>query len=305
MKISTFYGGSPSIDGHVQAAVDAENDGLDTCWFGQVFGAEVLTVIALAGQKTNRIQFGTSVVPTYIHHPTIMAQQALTVQAATGGRFSLGLGLSHAPVVQAMWGLSYERPAVYMREYLSVVQPLLTDGAVSFSGEVFRVNAQAQVPVPEPPPVLIAALGPLMLKMAGERTDGTILWMTGPKTIESHVVPRISKAAAAAGRPPPRVVAALPIAVTDDAGTARQRAANLFAMYGALPNYQRVLNIEGAGGPQDVAIVGNEAQVEQQIRDLAAAGATDFAAAAFPTGDDAKESLARTRALVKSLVGKV
>lgn len=305
MKISTFYGGSPSVDSHLQAAVDAEDDGLDGCWFGQVFSAEVLTVIALAGQKTSRIEFGTSVVPIYQRHPTITAQQALTVQAATNGRFALGLGLSHAPVVQAMWGLSYERPAAHMREYLDVVQPLLTAGNVSFSGEVFRVNAQVQVPVPKPPPVLIAALGPVMLKMAGERTDGTILWMTGPKTIESHIVPRIGKAAEAAGRPQPRVVACLPIAVTDKPDEARERAGGLFAMYGALPNYQRVLNIEGAGGPKDVVIVGNEQQVEQQIRDLASAGATEFAAAAFPTGEDAKGSLARTRALVKSLVGKV
>ena len=305
MKLSTSYAGSPSIESHVQAAVDAETDGFDGIWYGQVFGAEVLTVIALAGQKTSRIQFGTAVVPTYVRHPTIMAQQALTVQVATNGRFALGLGLSHAPVVQGMWGLSYERPAVHMREYLNVVQPLLTDGMVSYSGEVFRVNAQASVPTTEPPSVLIAALGPVMLKMAGERTDGTILWMTGPKTIESHIVPRISKAAEAAGRPQPRIVAALPIAVTDDADTARQRAANLFAVYGALPNYQRVLNIEGADGPKDLAIVGNEAQVEQQLRDVASAGVTEFVANSFPTDDDAKASLARTNALVKSLVGKI
>jgi len=305
MKISTNYGGSPKIESHVQAAVDAENDGFDGIWYGQVFGAEVLTVIALAGEKTSRIQFGTAVVPTYVRHPTIMAQQALTVQAATGGRFALGLGLSHAPVVQGMWGLSYERPAVHMREYLNVVQPLLTDGMVSYSGEMFRVNAQASVPTTEPPSVLIAALGPVMLKMAGERTDGTILWMTGPKTIESHIVPRISKAAEAAGRPQPRIVAALPIAVTDDADTARQRAANLFAVYGALPNYQRVLNLEGVDGPKDLAIVGNEAQVEQQLRNMASAGATEFVAAAFPTDGDAKASLARTNALVKSLIGKI
>jgi len=305
MKISTFYAGSPDIDSHIQAAVDAENDGFDGCWYGQVFGAEVLTVIALAGQKTSRIEFGTSVVPTYVRHPTIMAQQALTVQAATGGRFTLGLGLSHAPVVQGMWGLSYERPAVHMREYLNVVQPLLTDGMVSFNGEMFRVNAQASVPTSEPPQVMIAALAPVMLRIAGERTGGTILWMTGPKTIESHIVPRISKAARAAGRPQPRIVASLPIAVTDDPDTARQRAANLFAVYGALPNYKRMLDIEGVDGPKDMAIVGNEAQVEQQLRNVASAGVTEYVANSFPTDDDTKASLARTRALLKSLIGKI
>ena len=305
MKISTFYGGSPEIESHVQAAVDAEKDGFDGCWYGQVFGAEVLTVIALAGQKTSRIQFGTSVVPTYVRHPTIMAQQALTVQAATGGRFTLGLGLSHAPVVQGMWGLSYERPAVHMREYLNVLQPLISDGMVSFSGEMFRVNAQASVPTPEPPQVMIAALAPVMLKMAGERTGGTITWMCGPKTLESHIVPRLTKAAEDAGRPQPRVVSSLPVAVTDDPDTARQRAANLFAVYGALPNYKRMLDIEGVDGPKNLAIVGNEGQVEQQLRDVASAGATEFVANSFPADDDARASLARTRALLKSLIGKI
>ncbi len=305
MKISTFFGGSPEVEKHVQAAVDAETDGFDTIWYGQIFGAEVLTVIAMAGGRTSRIQFGTSVVPTYVRHPTIMAQQALTVQAATNGRFTLGLGLSHAPVVQAMWGLSYDRPAVHMREYLNVLQPLLTDGVVSFSGEMFRVNAQASVPTPEPPPVMIAALAPVMLRIAGERTDGTILWMTGPKTIESHIAPRLTKAAGASGRPQPRIVAALPVAVTDDVDSARNRAANLFAIYGSLPNYQRVLEKEGAGGPKDVAIVGNEAQVEQQLRDMASAGATEFVAAAFPADGDAAASLERTKALMKSLIGKI
>ncbi len=305
MKLSTSYAGSPSVDSHIQAAVDAESDGFDGIWYGQVFGAEVLTVIALAGQKTSRIQFGTAVVPTYVRHPTIMAQQALTVQAATGGRFTLGLGLSHAPVVQGMWGLSYERPAVHMREYLNVVQPLITDGMVSFNGEMFRVNAQASVPTPEPPQVMIAALAPVMLKMAGERTGGTITWMVGPKTLESHIVPRLTKAAEGAGRPQPRVVSSLPIAVTDKPDEARQRAANLFAVYGALPNYKRMLDIEGVDGPKELAIVGNEGQVEQQLRGMASAGATEFVAASFPTDDDAKASLARTRALLKSLTGKL
>ena len=305
MKISTFYGGAPEIESHVQAAIDAENDGFDGIWYGQVFGAEVLTVIALAGQRTSRIQLGTSIVPTYVRHPTIMAQQALTVQSATDGRFTLGLGPSHAPVVEMMWGLSYDRPAVHIREYLNVLQPLLTDGMVSFSGEMFRVNAQASVPTPEPPQVMISALAPVMLKIAGERTGGTITWMVGPKTLESHIVPRLTKAAEGAGRPQPRIVAALPVAVTDDPDAARQRAAGLFAIYGTLPNYQRVLEKEGASGPKDVAIVGNEGQVEQQIREMASAGATEFVTAAFPADGDAQASLARTKALVKSLIGKI
>jgi 5,10-methylenetetrahydromethanopterin reductase len=305
MKLSIFHGGRMDVDSHVQGAAAAESEGFDSYWYPQTFGPEVLTVIALAGQKTSRIEFGTSVVPTYVRHPTIMAQQALTVQAATDGRFNLGLGLSHAPVVENMWGLSYERPAIHMREYLSVLQPLLTEGTVSFSGEFFRVRAQASVPTPKPPPVIIAALAPVMLKIAGERTDGTITWMVGPKTLDSHIRPRIDKAASEAGRPSPRKVVALPVCVTDDAEDALQRAAGNFAVYGSLPNYRRVLNIEGAEGPKDVVIAGAESEVEAKIRDVGSAGATEFVAAEFPSGSDARASLERTRSLLKSLIGKV
>ena len=305
MKLAIFFGGANDVEGQVQGVIDAEKDGFDGIWFGQIFGPDVLTVLALAGQKTNRIELGTSVVPTYPRHPHMLAQQALTVQAACGGRFNLGLGLSHAPVVESMWGLSYDRPAAHMREYLSVLIPLIREGRASFSGEFFRVSATVQVPVPKPPPVLIAALAPVMLRMAGEMTDGTITWMAGPKTLETHIVPRITKAAEEAGRPAPRIVVALPIAVTDDPTDAKERAGRSFQIYGTLPNYQRMLNIEGAGGPADVAIVGNEGEVEKQLRSLASTGATDFLAGSFPVGDDPQASLSRTRALLMTLVGKI
>ncbi len=305
MKLSIFYGGQNDVDSNVRAVVDAEKQGFDTFWFGQVFGVDVMTVIALAGQRTSRIQLGTSVVPTYTRHPVAMAQQAMTTQAACKGRFTLGIGLSHAPVVQGMWGLQYDRPAVHMREYLSVLAPLIREGRVSFSGDLFRVNQGLQIPGGQPVPLLIAALAPVMLRLAGTVADGTITWMTGPKTLETHIVPRLTKAAKEAGRPDPRVVAALPVAVTDDSAAARERAARSFAVYGTLPNYQRMLNIEGAAGPADVAIVGTEKEVEQQIRAVASAGATEFVAAAFPTGEDANASLQRTRSLLRTLIGKL
>ena len=305
MRIAVFFGGTNDVQGQVDAVVEAEQDGFDGIWFGQIFGPDVLTVIAMAGQKTSRIELGTSVVPTYPRHPVLMAQQALTAQAATGGRFRLGIGLSHKPVIEGMWGMSYERPAVHMREYLSVLRPLLKEGRVSFNGEFFRVSATVQVDAPEPPPVLIAALAPVMLRLAGEVADGTVTWMVGRKTLETHIVPRINSAAKSAGRAEPRVVVGLPIAVTDDVGEARERAARSFQIYGSLPNYQRMLKIEGAAGPAEVAIVGDEKEVEGQLRGIAAAGATDFLAGMFPVGDDASGSLDRTRALLKTLVGKV
>jgi F420-dependent oxidoreductase-like protein len=305
MKLSLFFGGTQDVAGQVQAVVDAETDGFEGIWFGQIFGPDAMMVLAMAGQRTSRIELGTSVVPTYPRHPHVMAQQALTVQGVSNGRFNLGIGLSHAPVVEGMWGMSYGRPAVHMREYLSVLLPLVREGRVSFSGDQYKVNASLQIPTSKPLPVLIAALAPVMLKMAGEMTEGTITWMTGPKTLESHVVPRLSKAAESAGRPKPRVVVGLPVAVTDDPAGAREKAARSFQIYGTLPNYKRVLDLEGAGGPADVAIVGTEAEVERQIRALASAGATDYAAAMFPVGDDAQASLARTRECMKGLVGKV
>jgi F420-dependent oxidoreductase-like protein len=161
------------------------------------------------------------------------------------------------------------------------------------------------VPGATPTPVLIAALAPMMLKIAGELADGTVTWMTGPRTIETHIAPKLNAAAKEAGRPAPRIAVGLPIAVTEDVAAAKERASQYFVVYGQLPNYRRVLDKEGAAGPADVAIVGDEAAVERQLRDLASAGATDFFAPIFPVGDDAQASVVRTRALVKSLVGKI
>lgn len=307
MKIGLMHGdaGSFTIEEQIQQIVDEEKDGFETAWWGQIFGGDSLTVIALAGQRTSKIELGTSVIPTYPRHPFVMAQQAMTVQAACNGRFTLGIGPSHQPVVETMWGMSYEKPARHIREYLAVLLPLLREGRVQFSGEVYKTMGGIAVAGATPMPVLISALAPVMLKLAGTVADGTITWMTGPKTIETHVVPSITKAASEAGRPAPRVVVGLPICVTDNAAAAKEAAGKYFAMYGGLTNYRRMLDKEGAAGPSDVAVVGNEAAVEQQIRDLASVGATDMIAPIFPLGDDPAASIARTRALLKSLIGKV
>lgn len=307
MRIGLMHGdvSNFTVAEMVQQIVDEEQDGFECAWFGQIFGADSLTVIAMAGQRTSRIQIGTAVIPTYTRHPWAMAQQAMTVQAATGNRFTLGIGPSHQVVVEHMWGLSYEKPARHVKEYLSVLLPLMREGRVAFSGEVYRTTGAIEVPGIQPIPVIISALAPMMLKIAGTMADGTVTWMTGPKTIETHVVPAITAAAREAGKPAPRVVVGLPIAVSDDVAAAREAAGKAFRMYGGLPNYKRMLDKEGAAGPADVAIVGNEAQVEQQIRALASAGATDFVAPVFPVGPDATASLARTRALLRSLIGRV
>ncbi len=307
MRIGMGHGddGSRTLEQQIRAVVDDEKDGFEMAWFSQIMGGDSLTMIALAGQRTSRIEFGTAVIPTYPRHPFTLAQQALTVQAATNGRLTLGIGPSHGLVIENMWGLSYDKPGRHVREYLSVLLPLLNERKVSFNGQTYRVNGAIRTNVEKAPSVIISALAPMMLEIAGTMTDGTVLWMTGPKTIETHVVPGITAAAKEAGRPAPRVVASFPVCVTEDVAGARETCAKLFAIYGQLPNYRRMLDREGAAGPADIAIVGNEADVERQIRAVASAGATDFLVSAFPTGSDITASMARTRALVKSLIGKV
>ena len=307
MRIGLFLGLRdilPRLSDHLEMVEEAEADGFDSFWFPQVFGADVLTVIALAGERTTRIELGTAVVPTFPRHPVVLAQQALTVQAATGGRLTLGVGVSHKSTTEDWLGLSYDRPASHMKEYLSVLRPLLNEEGVNFAGKEFRVNTALQVPDAMPCRVLVSALGPRMLAIAGELGDGAIIWMTGPKTIETYVVPRVNAASDAAGRPVPRVCVGVAVAVTDNPEGARDRAGRLFRSYDVLPSYQRMLEIEGAEGPADMAIVGNEAMVEQQLRRLADAGATDLLATIFPV-DEGSASIDRTRALLKSLVGMI
>jgi 5,10-methylenetetrahydromethanopterin reductase len=302
--IHSFSSG-PTFLEQIQVAVDAERYGLDSCWYGQIFGHDALTLAALAGRETRRIEIGTAVAQTHSRHPFHMAIQALTAQAATDGRFVLGIGPSHKMLVQDMWGLPYDQAAAHVREYLSVLVPLLNRGNVAFMGEKFRVAGALQIPDARPCPVLISGLAPMMLRIAGEVADGTILAWTGPKTIATHYVPKINAAAEAAGRPQPRVCVLLPVAVTDDVAAAREQAATTFEVYGRLPNYQRVLEREGVKTPAGLAVVGDEASVEGQVRALSAAGATDLIAWVYPVGDAAARSLERTLALLGSLAGKV
>lgn len=276
----------------------AERDGFASVWVANISGVDALTTIAVLGQKTERIALGTAVVPTFSRHPVVMAQQALTTQAACNGRFVLGVGLSHKIVIESSLGLSWDKPFSHMSEYLAVLAPLIRQGRVRFKGEQFKVASMLNVPGAAPCPILVAALAPKMLALAGTVADGTCTWMTGPKTVRDHVAPSIRQAAVTAGRPEPRIAVALPIAVHDDEAAARAAAGKRYAVYGALPSYRAMLDREGAAGPAEVAVVGSESAVLDQLNALAAAGATDFIAAPFPAGSDAPASLERTRALL-------
>jgi 5,10-methylenetetrahydromethanopterin reductase len=276
----------------------AADDGFASAWMSNIFGLDALTALAVAGSQVPGIELGTAVVPTYPRHPAVLAQQALTTATALQGRLTLGIGLSHKIVIEDMYGYSFDRPARHMREYLSILLPLLDGQQASFQGETMRAAIGLSTPRPGRVPVLLAALAPQMLRLAGQRTDGTVLWMTGPATIRDYIVPTISEAAAAAGRPSPRVVCLLPVCVTDDPDGARARANRVFAIYAQLPSYRAMLDREGAAQPGDVVLTGDENAVAAQIRDLEEAGVTDFVAAEYSRGDDQ----VRTRALLKSLI---
>lgn len=297
MKIGIFDAGAGTTDinAAVATATAARDDGFAHYWLPQIFGLESMTVLAVVGREVEGIGLGTAVVPTYPRHPVTMAQEALTVQQASGGRFTLGIGLSHQMVIENMFGLSFARPASHMEEYLSALMPLIRERSVAVQGETISVAAGLTLPVIDPCPVLVAGLGPRMLRLAGSMADGTITWMTGPGTLESHIIPSIT--AAADGRDV-RVVAALPVAVTDDVAASKEEAARIFSIYGVLPSYRAMLDREGAEGPADVAIIGSADEVSERIRHLSAIGCTDFVAVEF--SQDAKRQAA-TRDCLKGL----
>jgi 5,10-methylenetetrahydromethanopterin reductase len=284
-----------TVDGITQQLVELESLGFDSAWMpGIPNGPDVLTLLAIAGRATTRIQVGTAVVPTYPRHPIALAAQALTVNTALGGRLTLGIGVSHQVVIERQYGLDYAKPASHLREYLQVLRPLLETQSVDFAGEHFRARIRLAIEtggVP-PPSVIIAALAPRMLQLAGELADGTVTFMFGPVTTRDHIVPGITAAAAAAGRPAPRVVLGIPVLCTDDPAAGRAQAAQEFAIYAKLPAYRAMMDHEGAAGPQDLVLVGNEAVIAAAVEAAAAAGVTDFQATPFGDPTDVARTIA-------------
>jgi len=286
----------------VDEVVQAEADGFGSAWSVHFSRAvDALDVLAVAGGRTSRIGLGVGVVPTYPRHPLALAQQAATVQAFCGGRLTLGVGVSHRPVIEDLHGLPYARPAAHMRDYLSVLVPLLREGSVHHKGDFYQVDGGFVVPGTSPVPVLVGALSPLMVEVAGELADGVVTWLAGPRSLGEDIVPRLQ--AAARGRPAPRVVAALPVAVCTDTGQARDAADDIFGRYAGLDNYRRQLEREGAPSPGGLAVTGTEAGIEAQLRRLADLGVTEFWPIIFPAGGDPAGSRRATRALLTGLAG--
>jgi 5,10-methylenetetrahydromethanopterin reductase len=300
MRIGLYRGDAASgpIDKILDAARDAATAGYASFWLPQTMGMDAMTTLAIVGREVPDMELGTAVVPTYPRHPVVMAQQALTTQSIAGGRFILGIGLSHRPLIEGSFGYSFDKPIRHMREYLDALLPLLREASVQVAGETVTARASLDVRGSSPVRVLLAALGPQMLELAGARADGTVTWMCGPSTLEQHVAPTIRAAAEGAGRDEPVIGAGFPVCITDDVPGALEAAAKTFAIYGTLPSYQAMLAREGAEGPADVAIVGNEVAVDAQLDRLRTIGVTDFVASVFGSADDR----ARTYAYLASLL---
>jgi 5,10-methylenetetrahydromethanopterin reductase len=286
------------VDELVDQVARIHHDGFAFASFAQIMGIDALTAIAVAGRVVPEIEFLTAVIPIYPRHPIALAQQALTAQNATGGRLTLGIGLSHKPAVENTYGMSFERPVEYLREYLAILQPLLHGQPSASTGKRLIGQTTLTVPAVSPPPVIIAALGEKMLRLTGEQADGTATWMVGPKTLEAHITPVLRQSAESAGRPAPRIIVGLPICVTSDVDAARARAARSFERYGQLPSYKAMLEREGVSNPAEVLIAGSESQVEHALVRVEAAGATDFNATLFGSADDQQRTLNLLRAQV-------
>lgn len=280
-------GNLPAPTTIIDQVVKAESLGFRSVWTPNVGGNDALTVLAAAGLQTTLIELGTFVVPTYLRHPVALAQQALTTNALVGGRLTLGIGLSHRVVIEDRLGLDWSHPIRHLREYLACLQPLLDGETANFQGAEYQVKDYSlTIPNSTPLPVLVAAMGPQMLRLTGARTAGTAIWLAGPKYLAEHVVPVLGAAAQNAGRPAPRIVVGLPVCVTDHPQQAAAYANKTLAGYGQLPSYRAILDKEGAANVADVALIGDAQTVQERVRQLFAAGMTDLAASVFALPDE-------------------
>jgi 5,10-methylenetetrahydromethanopterin reductase len=259
----------------VEQARQAEADGFPAAWTTHFSrGVDALSVLAIAGAQTSRVELGVGIVPTYPRHPLALAQQAATVQALCGGRLTLGVGVSHRPVIEGLHGIPYTSPAEHMREYLSVLGPLLREGSVTYRGSFYQVDGGFTIKGTSPVSIVVGALSPRMVQVAGELADGVVTWLAGPRCLADGIIPGLQ--AAAAGKTQPRIVAALPVVVCDDADLGRSAANEVFARYGGLDNYRQLFEREGVTSVGALTVAGTEPEVEKQLRRYADIGVTEL-----------------------------
>ena len=297
MRVGPYAIGS--LDVVVDRIRRAELDGFPIVWTHQALGLDPFVAMAVAARDAPRIEVGTALVPAVLRHPQALAAAALTAQAALGGRLTLGVGMSHPHVVEARLGMSYERPAEYMREYLEALLPLLRGETAEVRGRRLTMVGGLDMGEIAPPTVLIGALQPHMLRLAGRLTDGTVTAATGPRGLAEHVVPTINRAAADAGKPPPRIVSAVVACITDDVDAARSRIAATSKPYATMPVFKQMLEREGVTSQVDLGLIGDEATALAKARQFIDAGATELAVREAP-GTPAEAE--RTRAFLRSLL---
>ena len=296
MFVSDTGGRRSTVDEIVENAQWCEQAGLAGAWVPYLpWSLDAFVTLTVVAQATSRIELGTAVVPTYPFHPMAMARSALSVNSIAKGRLALGIGPSHQSVIESMYGYRYDRPAAHTREYvLALRRAFVGDDQAEAHGDFYDYSSIFAVPGAKEPGLLIAALAPRMLQLAGEHADGTILWFADEEAVRTHVAPRLTAAAQGAGRPTPRIISAMPTAVCDEAD-GRAQAAKAFAMYQQIPTYQRILSRGEGSSPADVVLVGTVAQIAERLQRWAELGVTDVVAAPFPVGDDRAGSLQRTR----------
>lgn len=306
MKLSLFVNETKRADRAVEQVVDAEARGFHAAWMPQIMGFDAMTVLALAAERTDRILLGTSVVPTWPRHPIVTAQQALTVSQVSDGRFRLGIGTSHVPVIEGMYGLRFEKPIRHIAEYVQIVKSLASTGAASLQGEQYRVTGAVEIP-DERMPVMISVLSEQMTRAAGRHADGGITWLAPPSYIQSTVAPLIAEGADATGREAPPVICQVPATVADDPDAVRKTVRRLFGIYPMLPFYNAMMQKAGLPGAAEAlgsgwtdelidAVIpyGGEKALALRAEEYLDAGADEVVYAPFPVGGDWKASLAET-----------
>ncbi|MFD5895508.1 LLM class F420-dependent oxidoreductase [Streptomyces sp. NPDC060366] len=266
------------IDATVRLAEEAAAAGLRSAWFGQTFGADSPQLAAIVGREVPALQVGTSAIPVFGRHPLTVASQALTAQAATHGRYHLGLALGTKLLTEGGYGIPFERPVARLREFLTALRQLTETGTADFEGELLTAHTPVPARVPGADagvPLLVAAMGPQALRASGELADGILPYLAGPRALAEHIVPAVTAAAEAAGRPAPRIVALVHGVVTDDVDAVRERATDALAFYEQIPSYARVIELSGGTRAVDVAVIGDERTVSAEVRRYRDAGATE------------------------------
>ncbi|MFD4901790.1 TIGR03564 family F420-dependent LLM class oxidoreductase [Streptomyces sp. NPDC058411] len=292
------------VDASVRLAREASDAGLRSAWFGQTFGADSPQLAAIVGREVPGLQVGTSAVPVFGRHPLVVSSQAQTAQAATHGRYHLGLALGTKLLTEGGFGIPFERPIARLREFLTALRQLTVTGSADFHGELITATTPVPARVPGADagvPLLVAAMGPQALRVSGELADGVLPYLAGPRALAEHIVPAVTAAARAADRPAPRIVALVNGVVTDDVDAVREKVTEKLAFYEQIPSYARVIELSGGRRAADVAAIGDERRIAEEVRRYRDAGATEVVFSGTEIAGDADRL--RTWDVLGSLAG--